>query len=141
MGIITYYNFEDSEVFIFDEFIVNQIKEGVVIQPEHNEILNECVQKHFSGKNMLYISNRVKSYSVNPLIYPETEKIPNLLGIAILPKTALMRKNAQYEREFYDKPYEIFDSLSDAIGWAHGLLAEAGNDVDASDIKPPPLEK
>ena len=122
MGIIRYYNFDDGELFIFDEFIINQIKEGVVIQPEHNDLINEVVQRHFSGKNMIYISNRVKSYSVNPLIYPETEKIPNLIAIAIIPKTQLMRRNAEYESQFYDKPYEIFNNLSDAIKWAHKLF-------------------
>ena len=122
MGIIKYYNFEDFEVFVFDEFIINQVKEGVVVQPKHNDILNDTVQRHFSGKNMVYISNRVKSYSVNPLIYPEAEKIPNLVAIALIPKTKLMRRNAEYEREFFDKPYEIFDTLSEAIQWSHKLI-------------------
>lgn len=124
MGIIQYYNFEESEVFIFDEFIINQIKEGVVIQPEHNDILNDIVHEHFIGKDMVYISNRVKSYSVNPLIYSKTEKIPNLLAIALIPKTKSMRKNAEYEREFYDKPYEIFENLSRAIAWAHLIISK-----------------
>lgn len=124
MGIIKYYNFEDSEVFIFDDFIINQVKESVVIETHHNDILNDVVQKHFSGKNMVYISNRVKSYSVNPLIYPEAEKIPNLIAIAIIPKTAVMRRNAEYEQEFFDKPYEIFDNLSDAIKWVQRLLTD-----------------
>lgn len=122
MGIIRYYDFDDGELFVFDEFIINQIKEGVVIQPYHNDIINEVIQQHFSGKNMVYISNRVKSYSVNPLIYPETEKIPNLIAIAIIPKTQLMRRNAEYESQFYDKPYEIFDNLSNAIKWAQKLI-------------------
>ena len=111
MGIIKYYNYEDLELFVFDEFIINQIKEGAVIQPDHNNIINDTVKKHFSGKNMVYISNRVKSYSVNPLIYAETEKIPNLVAIALIPKTKLMRRSAEYERKFFDKPYEIFDNL------------------------------
>ena len=127
MGIIKYYDFQESEVFIFDDFIINQVKEGVVIEPIHNDLLNEIVQEHFSGKNMIYISNRVKSYSVNPLIYPETEKIPNIIAIALIPKTETMRKNAIYEREFYDKPYEIFDCLTDAIAWSHEIIANANN--------------
>lgn len=122
MGIIKYYNFDDFELFVFDEFIINQIKEGVNIQPKHNDILNDIIQKNFSGKNMVYISNRVKSYSVNPLIYPETEKIPNLVAIALIPKTKIMRRSAEFERQFFDKPYEIFDNLSDAVEWAHKLL-------------------
>ncbi|MCK0125569.1 hypothetical protein MWU76_14345 [Gelidibacter sp. F2691] len=122
MGIIKYYDFKESEAFIFDGFIINQVKEGAVIEPKHNVLLNNCIKKHFSGKNMVYISNRAKSYAVNPLIYPKAEKIPNLVAIALIPKTQLMRKNAEYEREFFDKPYEIFDNLSGALDWAHSLL-------------------
>lgn len=124
MGIIQYFDLDDSEVFIFDEFIINQIKEGVVIEPKHNDLLNDLVQEFFSGKNMVYISNRANSYAVNPLIYPETEKIPNLIAIAVIPKTAAMRKSAEYEGEFYDKPYAIFDGLTDAIIWVESILSK-----------------
>lgn len=136
MGIIKYYNFEDGELFVFDQFIINQIKEGVVIQPEHNDILNDAIQRHFSGKNMIYISNRVKSYSVNPLTYSETEKIPNLIAIAIIPRTKLMRRNAEYEKKFFEKPYEIFDNLSNAIEWAHELLAKLKDTSQPIDAPP-----
>lgn len=67
MSIIKYYNLVDNEVFIFDDFIINQIKEGVAIESRHNDIINNIVLKYFSGRNMVYISNRMKSYSVNPL--------------------------------------------------------------------------
>lgn len=131
MGIIKYFNYVDGELFIFDHFVINQIKEGVVIEPSHNDLLNEIIQQNYKGKNMIYISNRVKSYSVNPLVYPEAEKIPNLIAIGIMPKTRVMRKSAEYERQFYDKPYEIFDKLSDAFQWANGLI-EKDQAVDNS---------
>lgn len=124
MGIIKYYDLDDAEVFIFDEFIINQIKEGVDIMPKHKELLNDLIKKHFSGKDMVYVSNRAKSYSVNPLIYPEASKIPNLIAIAMIPKTAIMRKNAEYEKEFFPKPYEIFERLTDAIDWVGTILDE-----------------
>ncbi|TXD85130.1 hypothetical protein ESY86_00875 [Subsaximicrobium wynnwilliamsii] len=124
MGIINYFDLEDSELFVFDEFISNQIKEGVVIEPKHNELLNEYIQKLFSGKNMVYVSNRAKSYSVNPMIYTEAQKIPNLVAIAMIPDTALMRKNAEFEKEFYDKPYAIFENLNDAIRWVHQIVSK-----------------
>jgi len=124
MRIISYFDLEDAELFIFDEFIINQVKEGVTIEPHHNEILNEYIQKFYSGENMVYVSNRVKSYSVNPMIYPEAEKIPNLIAMAIIPDTHVMRKNAEFEKEFYDKPYEIFDHLTDAIRWVHKIVGQ-----------------
>ncbi len=122
MGLIKYYDCIDFEIFIFDNYVINQIREGINIQPEHNDSLHVIIQENFSGKNMVYISNRVNSYSVSPLIYPETKKIPNLLGIGIVPKTEAMKKSAEFERQFFDKPYEIFDTLISAIKWAEELV-------------------
>ncbi len=125
MGIIKYLEFDDTEVFIFDEFIINQIKEGVSIGPHHNDLLNDIVQEFFSGRNMVYISNRAHSYAVNPLIYSATEQIPNLIAIAVITNKMAMRKSAEYERNFYDKPYKIFEGLKDAIVWVEAVLAQS----------------
>ncbi len=136
MGIIKYFDLEDSEVFIFDKFIINQIKEGVVIEPKHNDLLNYLIQEFFSGKNMVYVSNRAKSYAVNPLIYTETEKIPNLIAIAVIPTTAAMRRSAAFEGEFFDKPYEIFDGLSEAIIWVESILSNSKPPIDSGEMQP-----
>ncbi|WP_104734807.1 hypothetical protein [Hanstruepera ponticola] len=122
MGMIHYYNIEDGELFVFDEFLICQITEGVNVTPDHSEILNQVIKKHFQGKDLVYISNRVNSYSVDPLTYVETERIPNLVAIAMVPDDDIMRKNAEYERNFYDKPYEIFNNLSEAIEWSHRMI-------------------
>lgn len=122
MSIIKYYNLKDADIFIFDHYVINQIKEGVTVEAPHDKKINQIVQNHFSGKDMVYISNRIKSYTVDPLIYPRVELIPNMLAIAIVPKTFAMRKNAEYERNFYDKPFEIFDTLSEAILWAGAII-------------------
>jgi len=122
MGIFHYHNLEDSEVFIFDDFLINQIKEGVFVEERHNEKLYEIIQKYFLGKNIAYISNRVKSYSVDPLVYHKTEKIPNLVAIAVIPENALMRDNAEFEKKFYGKSYGIFENLTDAIAWVNTIL-------------------
>ncbi len=122
MGLIKYHDCIDFEIFIFDNYVINQIREGIDIQPHHNDDLNLIIQENFSDKNMVYISNRVNSYSVNPLIYPETESIPNLLAIAIVPETEAKRKSAEFERQFFDKPYEIFDTLVEAINWVEKIL-------------------
>lgn len=127
MGMFHYYNLPSAELFIFDEFLVCQIREGMEIHPEHSQNLNEIIQKHFSGKNIVYVSNRVNSYSVDPLTYVETEKIPNLVAIAMVPETPIMKQNAEFEKNFFDKPYEIFDTLSQAIQWVHTIIKRQTN--------------
>ncbi|WP_053991341.1 STAS/SEC14 domain-containing protein [Mangrovimonas sp. TPBH4] len=124
MGMFYYYDFPNAEILVFDDFLVVQIREGADIHPKHNEKLNEIVETHYSGKHFVYISNRVNSYSVDPLTYVETEKITNLIGIAIVTDARIMRKNAEYEKNFFDKPYKIFNTLSEAIQWAHKILTD-----------------
>ncbi|WP_229736601.1 hypothetical protein [Bizionia arctica] len=124
-----YYDLPETEIFVFDEFLICQIYEGAEIHPDHNSKLNEIIHKHFYGRNMIYISNRVNSYSVDPLIYVLTEKIPNLLAIAMIPGSEIMRRNAEFERDFYDKPYGIFNNLTEALEWSHGILKKSSKHI------------
>lgn len=117
-----YYNSNYAEIFIFDDFLIKQIKEGVVITPEHNKELKKLISKHFKDKNIAYISNRVESYTVDPMVYKEAVKIPNLVAMAIIPSTENMRANAEFEKIFYNKPYGIFENLTDAIKWVHSII-------------------
>ena len=123
MGIIKHYSLEVTDIFIFDYFLINQIREGTNVDFPHDEQLNEIIENHFENKQMVYISNRVFSYSVNPLIYPKIENITKMIGIALVPESDLMKKNAKYERNFYDKPFEIFGSLLEAINWTEKILS------------------
>jgi len=126
MSIIKQYNLEKTDVFIFDFFLINQIHEGVDVKPPWDETLENIIEDNFNGRDMVYISNRYYSYSVDPLIYPRVENIANMIAIALVPETEIMRKNAEYERNFYDKPFEIFDSLLKAVNWAETLLSSDG---------------
>lgn len=124
MGAIKYIDQGHAEVFVFDHFIIKQIREGVVIDEEHKDELAIYLAANFKDKNIAYISNRVASYAVNPLIYKEVEKIPNLVAIAIVTHDKKMSDNASYEKQFYNKPYGIFDNLVDAIAWVSDIVIE-----------------
>ncbi|XMO86417.1 hypothetical protein AAFN75_16650 [Algibacter sp. AS12] len=122
MGIIKHYNLKQTDIFIFDHYVINQIHDGAIIKPPDEKELNKIIQKHFSGKDMVYISNRMNSYTVDPLIYPKVEDIPNLVAIALVPKTKTMRNNAEYEKNFYDKPFKVFYTLMAAVLWTDKVL-------------------
>ena len=124
MSMFHYYDLEYCETFIFDEFLVNQIREGVTITPEHNLKLKEIIDRHFKNRPVVYISNRIFSYSVDPITYIGTSKISNLLGIAIVADTDINIKNALYEGTFYNNQFQVFKTLSEAIQWAHQVIEE-----------------
>lgn len=120
-----YYDLDISEVFIHENFLINQIKEGKHIEPKHTEILQNVIDKHFSKRHLIYISNRINSYSVNPLSYTLAASIENLVAIAIVAITEEGKKAARFEKDFYSKPFSIFSSLTEAIAWTHKELERA----------------
>lgn len=125
MSMFYHYDLEYAEVFIFDEFLINQIREGVTVRPEHNQKLREVIDKHFTNKPMVYIGNRHFSYAVDPLTYIATSKIHNLLAMAIVANNEINRKNALLEKYFYNKPFEVFPTLSEAMAWVqHVIVAQ-----------------
>jgi hypothetical protein len=68
MGMFHYYDIGHAEVFIFDDFLIKQVREGELVDKEETLEFKVILNEHFKGKNMAYISNRVFSYAVNPLV-------------------------------------------------------------------------
>lgn len=124
MGMFHYYDIGHAEVFVFDNFLIKQVKEGEIFDLEETNNLKLILEQHFKGCKIAYISNRVTSFSVNPLVYKEIEKISNLVAIAVIPNNKKMLKSAEYESKFYNKPFAIFDNLSNAIQWTQKIISE-----------------
>ena len=124
MGMFHYYDIGHAEVFVFDNFLIKQVKEGEIFDLEETNYLKLILEQHFNGCKIAYISNRVTSFSVDPLVYKEIEKISNLVAIAVIPNNEKMLKSAEYESKFYIKPFAIFDNLSNAIQWTQKIISE-----------------
>ena len=127
MGMIHYYDIGHAEVFVFDHFIIKQVKEGQSSDLLNTSDMEVIIKEHFENKNMAYISNRANSYSVNPLVYKDIEKISNLVAIAVVSNSRSMKLSAKYESKFYSKPFEVFDNLNDAVQWVSAVI-EITND-------------
>ncbi|EPR74451.1 hypothetical protein ADIWIN_0552 [Winogradskyella psychrotolerans RS-3] len=94
------------------------MKEGVTISPSYNDVLMDISKTYYNNKQFIYITHRVNSYSVNPQIYYQTEKIENLIGFAVVSHNYQAKLNAQIEKMFFKKPFKIFTELEDAMTWA-----------------------
>ena len=46
MPAIVYYNLPFVEVFVFEKYLIAQVKEGTLLQPENNAQLKELIEKH-----------------------------------------------------------------------------------------------
>ena len=105
----------------FDNYVIAVINEGEHVDHKLNEILIENIELHFK-KPYVYITNRINSYSVDPNIYHRASEVQNLAGFAVVSKEYKTKINAQIEKMFFGKPFEIFTTLEDAIEWKDQLF-------------------
>ncbi|HET8752719.1 MAG TPA: hypothetical protein VFM59_00020 [Salinimicrobium sp.] len=108
-----------GNVKVYDKFLVSELKEGVLFDVESNRKLLQIGSEEFKGKPYGYISNRINSYAVNPMVYRESAEHENLKAIAVVAPTEIGRKSATVERNFYkDKScFAIFATFEEARDW------------------------
>ena len=114
--------FDFCEMHIYDNYVVVNINEGLIVEAKHNTILQNVVDAYFKNKPFAYITHRINSYSVDPATYIETSKITNLKAFAVVSKDYKAKSNVEVEKLFLSKPFETFDNLNDAISWAESIL-------------------
>jgi hypothetical protein len=98
------------------------INEGATVTPEHNAVLLNVVDTYYKNKRFVYITHRLNSYAVNPAVYRETSKIKNLAGFCVVSKDFKAKRNAEIEKLFLNKPFEIFDTIEEATSWAKQVI-------------------
>ncbi len=108
---------------VYSTYVISRINEGFHLTPDKNKILEDIANEYFYKKPFAYITHRANSYSVDPAIYLQTSKINNLIGMAVVAEVPLAKGNAQIEKLFINKPFEIFEDLDEAIKWAKSLTA------------------
>ncbi len=101
-----------------ENFVESKMKEGTVFSLEQIDNLIAVCSEYFMDKPFVYISRRINNYNVNPTIYLQLVKVPNLKGIAIVSDKASSLNMAQFEKQFSKIPFEIFLELKDAVKWA-----------------------
>lgn len=118
------YNLDFGVVRIFDNILVSELKEGILFDVKNNRKLLSIGTEEFKGNPYGYISNRIYSYAVDPLVYRESADHSSLKAIAIVTNHELGQKSAELERSFYsDKnKFEIFTSYEDAMIWMKHTL-------------------
>lgn len=109
---------------IYDSYMIVVINEGETITPEHNNVLLQVVDTYYRNKPFVYITHRLNSYAVDPAIYKDTSKINNLAGFCVVSSDYKAKRNAEIEKLFLNKPFEIFDSIEEATTWAQQVIAD-----------------
>ncbi len=109
-----FYFYENIVVFEAQESVVMSYKTGFSI------LLN--ILNYLGTKRVVYISNRVNSYSIKPMDYKYLNNIPTLRAIGIVNYSEVGHTNAELEAKFCKKPFHTFDNLTEAFIWAKNYL-------------------
>ena len=110
------------EIQFHDNYMIAIIKEGEHLNQRKTHLIEEAAKTNYKNKPFVYITHRKNSYSVDPVVYESASKISNLKGFAVVAEVILSKGNAEIERMFFKKPFEIFDTVEDAIVWAKSLV-------------------
>ena len=114
-----------GKIYFCDNIVIVEAKEGITLSYKNGFPVLVFGLQYLGTKPFVYISNRIHSYSVNPNDYKYLEKVPTLMGLAIVTPTELGNKNAEMELNFFDKPMTIFSNIDEAFGWAEDLLTQS----------------
>jgi hypothetical protein len=110
---------EFGSVTFLDNIQIAELNEGILFDTPQNQELIDLAREQYNDEPYGYISNRVNSYSVNPIIYMEAANISNLVAIAIVSNNPIVGKNAQIEKQFFKNrnSFEFFETLEEAVTW------------------------
>ncbi|MFB9057992.1 hypothetical protein ACFFU9_14700 [Mariniflexile ostreae] len=116
------FNYSFGNVFIFDGFVVSEIKQGISFSWEHHgKYISEDLCRHFStnGNNVIYISNRINSYSVIALDWNTFFENKYTLGAYyVVGMNRLNQLNVFVEQLFFKKRIRNFNCIYSAINEA-----------------------
>jgi len=118
------YSLEFGTLIFYDNYMVAILNEGIEFKKKENDILLDMSRKHFKGASYGFISYRMYSYSVDPMVYRESSKEENMKAIAIVGTAELNQLTVEVEKMFFSKDLKHFGKLDDAIIWIKNILTK-----------------
>lgn len=122
MGIspVSIYHTEIGTFTVYPDFIVNEIKEGVILDFKNCSILIEIMTVHFGKEKVFgYVANRLHSYSVVPT---EVAKLKDYFNencrVAVVTYSPIAQQSARFEKQFCTFNFDQFSDLKSAVLWA-----------------------
>lgn len=120
---IKQYTFDFGVFDVHPRYVISEVAEGSDFRLSDLGVLLDHIQGEFDG-DYGYISNRVNSYSLDPIMWSALSAIRGLKAYALVwdgsrPKS-LLQDEMVYRRALVSDPdfkFSIFTTLEDAINW------------------------
>jgi hypothetical protein len=108
-----------GEFEFYKNYFIGRIYKGVNAGAYFVDSLTELIQKNYSGRETIYISDRLNSYSLDPIATNDLISRNNIRFVGIVFYTKRKRNMYSYEEHFFrGKTICFFDSLGAAEEWA-----------------------
>ena len=122
---IEYQELEFAQLFFFEKYVISQLKPGIVLNQVKHKVLIQAISKFYRQKPYVYIGHRVYKYNVDPMVYIDAQKLPNLVGICLVTPNKQDEDLAKFESSFYTTSF-VCNHIEDGIMWALVLTARLG---------------
>ena len=114
-------NFHFGNFYFFNDFIIGELNEGI-----HFDLVKilQVVDKinNYYGENfkLVYIANRINSYSTDPQSWPKLQAIGHnfIVATALVSYNDIGFKVAAVEKQISKTYLKRYNNLNDAIIWA-----------------------
>jgi len=114
-----------GEFEFFEGYFIGRINVGVNAGSNFVDALSELINKHYHGKPVIYISDRVNSYSLDPVATMDLIERNNIRFAGVVVYTQLQEKAYSFEERFIDGITMCdFVSLDAALCWSKQKLQE-----------------
>lgn len=126
--------YEFGVFYFFDKLVISEIKEDIVLEWKMAEKAVFAAQEIF-GKDspIVYISNRINSYTVDPLNWMKFHKNRHqLTHYAVVGQTKGSLASVVLERIFFKNTIVQFEDLDEAVAWALGKIELFGKEKQAT---------
>ncbi|WP_299130525.1 hypothetical protein [uncultured Winogradskyella sp.] len=120
--IIRTFNYDFADVFLFDRYIVSEVKTGITFSwDNHAKVIVEDITKYTesNGEDLIYLSHRIYSYSVQPMDWLKFYRNRfNLKGYGVIGYNSNSFMNTVIENLFFTNNSVRFRDLDTANQWA-----------------------
>jgi len=113
-----------GSMYLFDNYLVTEFNEGVVINHDNFREVAEIINKQFNNKPFGFIANRLNSYSIDLKDASKfNENFPNLKAYAVVVYSSLNEQFIETENHFFKFNREAFKTLDNAAEWVEKMLS------------------
>lgn len=118
--------YDFGRLTIGQRFIIGAMEEGSDVHLDVVSKIIDIARTRFGDDKWAYISNRVNSYSLQPMVHRQAAELEkNMIAFAVVTHDCRL---ADVEKRFAGERYKFscFAELDDAIAWVKSVLAEQG---------------